>query len=424
MPCSIVVGSQWGDEGKAKVIDFLCKQAKYIVRYQGGANAGHTVVVDGKKFVFHLIPSGILHQEKICVIGNGVVLDPEEFLNELQAIVDHGIEIENRIFISEHCHLVMPYHKLFDSYRESALKDKKIGTTGRGIGPCYTDKIARSGIRLIDLFDENFPDLLKTIVEEKNLLLSNYYKKPELDYNEIYDSYSKYKDLLAPYMSNTSYLLNNALGQNEEILCEGAQGTLLGIDFGTYPYVTSSNSTSGGACTGTGIPPTKINKVYGVMKAYITRVGEGFFPTELTDDTGNHIQTVGAEFGATTGRPRRCGWLDTLLAKYAIMINGITEIFMTKLDVLSELDAIKVCTEYQLDGKTFQQLSLSRNKMARVTPIYKEFKGWKEPISHIREYSQLPDNAKRYIDGIEELLKTKIAFISVGPEREETIIRP
>ncbi len=421
MGCSVVVGSQWGDEGKAKVIDYLCKDSKYIVRYQGGANAGHTVVVGKDKYIFHLVPSGILHDNKICVIGNGVVLDPEEFINEIELLQDLGINLDNRLFISDHCHIVMPYHKLFDNYKESRLNKAKIGTTGRGIGPSYSDKVYRSGIRLLDLLDDSFSELLKFILEEKNFILKNFYNAPTLDYNKVYDDYIKYRELLEPFKVNTSYLLNKALDNNENVLCEGAQGTLLDIDFGTYPYVTSSNSSAGGACIGTGIPPTRIDKVFGVMKAYNTRVGEGSFPTELHNGEGKALQDYGGEFGATTGRPRRCGWFDAVLARYSTMINGYDEIFMTKLDVLSYFDKLKICTGYELDGKVYDKVILSRGFFDRAKPVYKEMDGWNCDISHIRTFSSLPNNAKIYVNAIKELLNTTISYISVGPDRDATI---
>ncbi|MDH4127888.1 MAG: adenylosuccinate synthase [Spirochaetota bacterium] len=422
MPCSVVVGVQWGDEGKAKVIDFLCSDAKYIVRYQGGANAGHTVVVDGKKFVFHLIPSGILHEDKICIIGNGVVFDPEQFLNETKTLEDVGISVDNKLFISNHCHIIMPYHKLIDKNKENAAKGKKIGTTGRGIGPCYSDKVARNGIRLIDLYNPKFMDLLSSILDEKNFLLKNYYNETPLDANQILETYSKYADKIKPFIRNTSYMLNEALDNNEYVICEGAQGAILDIDFGTYPYVTSSNSISGGACTGSGIPPTRIDNVYGVMKAYVTRVGEGFFPTEINDNYGKALQEIGKEFGSTTGRARRCGWFDAFMAKYAIMINGINKIFLTKLDVLDDFDTIKICTGYKLKGELLGQIPLSYDELSEVTPIFKEFEGWKCSLADIRSYSKLPDKAKLFVEEIQDMLDTPIRFISVGPDRESTII--
>ena len=423
MPCNIVVGAQWGDEGKAKVIDFLCADMKYIVRYQGGANAGHTVVVEGKKHVFHLIPSGILHPEKICVIGNGVVLDPAKFLEEVEAVKKSDIPVENRLFISNHCHIIMPYHQLFDVNKEKVLKGKKIGTTGRGIGPCYSDKVARNGIRLIDLFDKNLKEQLEGLLEEKNFLLEHYYKVPPLDSGEIFEKYSQYGETLKPYMKNTSYLLNEALDRGETVLCEGAQGTVLDIDFGTYPYVTSSNSTSGGACTGTGIPPTRIDEVFGVMKPYLTRVGEGYFPTELQDADGETLQRKGNEFGATTGRARRCGWFDAVLARYAAMVNGLSSIFLTKLDVLDSFETIKICTDYELEGKSVDEITLSRSDLASFRPVFKEIKGWNCDISGVRRYSDLPDNTKAFVEELEKLIGVPISYLSVGPDRDSTIKR-
>jgi adenylosuccinate synthase len=362
-----------------------------------------------------------LHDNKICVIGNGVVLDPEELITEIDLLEKLGINLANRLFISNHCHIVMPYHKLLDTYKEARLNKDKIGTTGRGIGPSYSDKVYRNGVRLLDLWDDGFAEQLKLILEEKNFILKNFYKAPVLDYKKVYDDYIKYREVLAPFQLNTSYLLNRALDNNESVLCEGAQGTLLDIDFGTYPYVTSSSSSAGGACIGTGIPPTKIDKVFGVMKAYNTRVGEGFFPTELHNSEGKALQDYGKEFGATTGRPRRCGWFDAVLGKYSVMINGYSEIFMTKLDVLSNFDKVKVCTGYELDGKVYDEVILSKGLLDNAKPIYKELDGWKCDISHIRAYSALPDNAKQYVELVKDLLGTNISYISVGAEREATI---
>ncbi len=421
MSCTVVVGAQWGDEGKAKVIDFLCEDAQYIVRYQGGANAGHTVVTNKEKFVFHLIPSGILHPDKVCAIGNGVVLDPEQLIKEMDSLADMGISVQDRLFISGHCHIIMPYHKLFDVYKEQRLKGKKIGTTGRGIGPCYSDKISRNGIRLIDLLSPDFKDILEGLLDEKNFFLKNYYNQPPLDLNEILETYAGYAEKLKPLERNTSYLLNAALKRNEHVLCEGAQGTMLDIDFGTYPYVTSSNSTTGGACTGTGIPPNKITSVYGVMKPYLTRVGEGYFPTELKDNDGTQLQEQGNEVGATTGRARRCGWFDVGLARYAIMINGITDIFLTKLDVLDSFDTVKICTGYEIDGEPVDEISFSRTDLSRVTPVFREFEGWKTSIAKIRSFSELPAKTKVFIHEVQKLLDVPIPYISVGPERESTI---
>ncbi len=421
MPCTVIVGSQWGDEGKAKVIDYLCPSYKYIVRYQGGANAGHTVVSQGKKYIFHLIPSGILHPDKICVIGNGVVLDPEEVIKEINTLKDHGISVIDRLYISSHCHLIMPYHKLIDSFKEEKLNKNKIGTTGRGIGPCYSDKISRSGVRLIDIINDNLKDILNRVLDEKNFLLSEYYKQSPLDINQIYDQYMEYKEILKPFIKNTSYMLNKALDNKEHVLCEGAQGTVLDIDFGTYPYVTSSNSTSGGACTGTGIPPTRIDDVYGVMKPYVTRVGEGSFPTELHDEDGKKLQESGHEFGATTGRPRRCGWLDIFLSKYAIMVNGINKIFLTKLDVLDQFQTIKICTGYELNGKPIDDITLTHDVLSHVRPIYKEYPGWNKNISSITKYSDLPDNTKRFVEQLQNHIGIPIPYISVGPDRDSTI---
>ena len=422
MPCKVLIGSQWGDEGKAKAIDFLCEDSEYIVRYQGGANAGHTVIFQGEKFVFHLLPSGILHKEVFCVISNGVVLDPEVLLNEIQSLDSFDLNIDQRLFISSQCHVVMPYHKLLDQYAEERLKEKKIGTTKRGIGPCYSDKSSRGGIRLIDLYDSNLKEILKTQLEEKNFLFEHYYQKKPLSLNKVYESTLAYAEKLKDYVCNTSYLLNQALKEEKHILCEGAQGTLLDIDFGTYPYVTSSNSISAGVCTGTGIPPTRVDRVYGVMKPYMTRVGGGSFPTELSGKKeGKLLQEHGNEYGATTGRLRRCGWLDLVLAKYSIMLNGIDEIFLTKLDVLDHLDPIQVCTGYEISGELCQKFPISRNGLDHAKPIYKDFPGWKTSTRTIRDYSQLPQKAQNFLRYLENAIEVPISYVSVGPGRDETI---
>lgn len=422
MPCNILIGSQWGDEGKAKAIDFLCKESQYIVRYQGGANAGHTVVYQGQKFVFHLLPSGILHKEVLCVISNGVVLDPEVLLDEIQSLDSLDLNIAQRLIISSQCHVVMPYHKLLDQYAEERLNQKKIGTTKRGIGPCYSDKSSRGGIRLIDLYDSNLKEILRTQLEEKNFLFEHYYKRKTLSLDEVYEPTLAYAEKLKGYVRNTSYLLNQAIKEGKHILCEGAQGTLLDIDFGTYPYVTSSNSISAGVCTGTGIPPNRIDRVYGVMKPYLTRVGGGSFPTELSGKKeGQLLQEYGNEYGATTGRTRRCGWLDLVLARYSIMLNGIDEIFLTKLDVLDRFDQIRVCTGYEIAGKNSQEFPVSRDALDHAKPIYKDLQGWQTSTQSIRDYSKLPQKTRDFLKFLEDATEVPISYVSVGPDREETI---
>jgi len=351
MSVTVLVGSQWGDEGKGKIVDILSENFDIVTRYQGGANAGHTVEIENNKYILHLIPSGILRENVICVIGNGVVIDPTALLEEISLLESHGIKVDGRLFISHNAHLIMPYHKLLDSIHESG--ENKIGTTGRGIGPCYIDKFARKGIRIVDLLNRSV--LEKKIREnliEKNNLLEKVYDHKTLDVEEIIKQYQEFDKTIDKYVKDVPAFLNNAIDEGKSILLEGAQGTLLDVDHGTYPFVTSSSPSSGGACTGTGIPPTKINRVYGIVKAYTTRVGNGPFPTELLDETGEKLRQVGAEFGATTGRPRRCGWFDAFLLKYSAMINGITDAAITKLDVLSSFDEIKVCIGYELNGKS------------------------------------------------------------------------
>ena len=423
MSCKVVLGLQWGDEGKAKVIDFLCQDLKYVVRFQGGANAGHTVVYNGKKFIFHLIPSGILHRDKICIIASGVVLEPKALINEIKSLSKQGITVKDRLYISKNCQLIMPYHKLIDAYQEEHLKSNKIGTTQKGIGPCYSDKILRNGIRLLDIiYNINFKKFLEQILEEKNFILTQYYHKKPLEINPIYEEYLDFGEKLKPYLKNTTYLLNKVIDNNEGVLCEGAQGTMLDIDFGTYPYVTSSNSTSGGVCTGIGIPPNKIDKIYGVIKPYITRVGSGFFPTELNDKNGKKLQFHGKEYGSTTGRYRRCGWFDGVIVRYALMINGIDEIFLTKLDVLDHFEVIKLGISYRSDKEIINEPDLEQDFYLKpIEPIYKEFKGWKKSISHIRDYSDLPIQTKDLLKGLEDIIQFKISFISVGADRNSTI---
>ncbi|HOU83915.1 MAG TPA: adenylosuccinate synthase [Spirochaetota bacterium] len=421
MSVSVVIGSQWGDEGKAKMIDYFSCDADIIVRYQGGANAGHTVVVDGKKYVFHLIPSGILHKEKICVIGNGVVLDPEEFVRELDNLEAHGIDAEYRIFISDAAHLILPYHKALDAGLEE-LRSNKIGTTGRGIGPAYADKCFRTGIRVGDIFDEKeLEEKIKSVLEVKNRELEKMYGKEGFSVDEMMDILLRFKQRVQRMVINTAYYLNEESAKGKKIILEGAQGFGLDIDHGTYPFVTSSNPTIGGALLGSGINSFQIERVVGICKAYITRVGEGPFPTEETGDIGNILREKGGEYGATTGRPRRCGWFDVELMKQAKRVCGLTELVLVKLDVLSGFDTIKVATGYEYSGRRIDMFpSFLLNK---IKPIYTEVEGWKEDISQCRNYNDLPEKARRYIDFLEESVGIKISMISVGPDRENTIKR-
>jgi len=423
MSVQVIVGAQWGDEGKGKIVDLLSENIDIVARYQGGANAGHTIVLRNKKYVLHLIPSGILNPNVQCVIGNGVVIDPVALKEEIQMLESNGISVEGRLFISHRAHLIMPYHKLLDAAREqSALK--AIGTTGRGIGPCYIDKYNRSGIRIVDLLSrELLEKKVRDNISETNEILQKIYGKEQLDVSAILKEYLEFDKFVDPYIKDTSLLLNQAIAEKKNIIVEGAQGALLDIDHGTYPFVTSSSPTSGGACTGLGIPPTSIKTVIGVVKAYSTRVGNGPFPTELNDETGNHIGVKGVEFGTTTGRKRRCGWLDLVALKYSVMINGITEIALTKIDVLDELETISVCVEYEVDGKVVKSIPADSEAFSRVVPIYQELPGWKSDTSTIKKYEDLPKETKEYIHFIEDFTSAKVTIISLSPSREDTILR-
>lgn len=421
MSATILVGSQWGDEGKGKIVDILSDRFDIVVRYQGGANAGHTIVIGDQQYILHLIPSGILREGVICVIGNGVVIDPKALLDEIKLIEDHGINIKGRLLISQNAHLIMPYHKLLDSINESG--SSKIGTTGRGIGPCYIDKYARKGIKIVDLLDrKELESKIRINLEEKNNLLKKLYDHEELDVNAIIEEYTAFDEAIDQYITDVPAYLNRALDQEgKEVLMEGAQGALLDVDHGTYPFVTSSNPTSGGACTGTGIPPTKIDTVIGIVKAYTTRVGLGPFPTELTDETGENLRKWGAEFGATTGRPRRCGWFDAALVRYSRMINGIQRAAITKLDVLSQLDEIKVCVAYEQNGKKINSFPTNAHRLEKVTPVYETLPGWKKDITGINNFNDLPSETKDYLSFMSEQCGFEISIISVGPKRNQTI---
>jgi adenylosuccinate synthase len=419
----VVVGTQWGDEGKGKIVDLLAEHADFVVRFQGGNNAGHTMVVGGEQFIFHLIPSGIL-QGKTCAIGNGVVVDPGVLLEELDRLGSRGIEVDPQKFlISERAHLIMPYHKAVDAARENFKGDKKIGTTGRGIGPAYEDKATRRGIRFVDLLDsEAFAEKVNTILDEKNFYLKNYLSADTLEAESILQQYREYAQKLAPYVTNVSITLDQAHKSGQQILFEGAQGTHLDIDHGTYPYVTSSNTLAGNACCGAGVGPGKIDDVIGIVKAYTTRVGKGPFPTELLDDIGDKIQEKGAEFGATTGRRRRCGWLDTVLLRNSARLNGLSSIAITKLDVLGEIESLKICSGYEYKGKEMNDFPASLNVLAECKPIYETLPGWPEDISGIKNFDDLPQNVKNYLKRVEEFTETPISIVSVSPERDATMV--
>jgi adenylosuccinate synthase len=422
MNCDIVVGGQFGDEGKAKIIDYLSRDYDYIVRYAGGANAGHTVEVEHYKFVFHLLPSGLLHPGKVGCIGNGVVLDPKQLFIEIDQIKEKGYEIKGNLYISNYCHLVMPYHKLLDKYREEKKGKGSIGTTLRGIGPCYEDKYSRCGFRLIDLYLPDFKDRLKQVMEEKNFLFTQYFGESPLSFEQTLEDYLEFTEKLAPFRKELTPFLHSELKQGKSLLLEGAQGTYLDIDFGTYPFVTSSNATTGGACTGTGVPPNALKKIYSVFKAYMTRVGSGPFPTELDNEEGERLRNIGHEYGATTGRPRRCGWFDLVAGKHTVMINGTTDAVITKLDVLSGFQAIKVCTGYKINDEIIPYFPTSGTILQQVEPVYEELEGWQDDISQAKHFSELPSAAQNYIHWLEKQLETRISIVSVGAKRSQTIM--
>jgi len=421
----VVVGTQWGDEGKGKIVDLLTRYADYIVRFQGGNNAGHTLVVDGKQFIFHLIPSGILYENKKCMIGNGVVIDLDVLFSEMQELEGNGLPVTpERLTISENAHLIMPYHKALDLNQEAALKSsKKIGTTGRGIGPCYSDKINRKGIKIGDLLDENlFRNKLKDNVGEKNFLLTKQLNSEPVSFDAIYSHFQLFIEKLTPYLGNVSVELDQARKGGKHILFEGAQGTQLDIDHGTYPFVTSSNTVAANACTGSGFGPVHIDAVIGILKAYTTRVGSGPFPSELFDDTGEQLQKKGGEFGATTGRKRRCGWLDSIVANDAIRLNSITGLALTKLDVLSGQPTIKIATSYEADGHKYNTMPSNIRITEKVKPVYEEIPGWQEEIDGARSVDDLPMHARDYIKRVEDITETPAVIISVGPARDETLL--
>lgn len=421
---TVIVGTQFGDEGKGKLVDYLSNKYDIVVRYQGGANAGHTICFDNKSVVLHLIPSGIFQKGCVCVIGNGVVIDPVALLEEIRKVEELGYEVKGRLFISHNAHLIMPYHKRLDSLSEDAQGDQKIGTTGRGIGPSYEDKFARKGIRVVDLLS---PDVLQEKLRDnlaaKNKLLKNIYDKEAFDVEAMVREYSEFDKIIDPFVTNTQLYLNRKLKEGKTVLLEGAQGCLLDVDHGTYPYVTSSNPTSGGACTGSGIAPNYVGKVIGVVKAYMTRVGNGAFPSELFDETGEKLGRIGHEFGATTGRKRRCGWIDLVALRYSLTLNGVTEIALTKLDVLDTFEEIKVCTSYMLDGKEIHDYPTDHQTLSRVTPVYKSMPGWMSSNAHARTFGEMHEAARSYVGYIEDALEVPVTFISVGPGREETVFR-
>jgi adenylosuccinate synthase len=417
---TILIGAQWGDEGKGKIIDVVTSEHQWVVRYQGGNNAGHTVEVGDEKYVLHLLPSGILRPDCRCVIGNGVVIDPAALKKEIDGVVARGIDPVGRLFISDRAHLILPYHPQIDAHREGRAADKeKIGTTKRGIGPAYADKAARVGLRMGDMLEDDWPELVRQRVRENNRILAAL-DAPSLDENEIVTAYTALAAELQPYIANTVSLLNEADRRGESILFEGAQGVMLDIDFGTYPFVTSSNATAGGACTGSGIPPHRIDQVVGVIKAYTTRVGEGPFPTELHDDAGAALRRAGNEFGATTGRPRRCGWFDAVVARHAAIINGIDYWALTKLDVLDDQPVIRFAVGYECDGERIQEMPARIRQLERCQPIYEEMPGWLTPTTEAERFEQLPEAAQAYIRRLETLTGVPVGIVSVGPRRDRT----
>jgi adenylosuccinate synthase len=420
MPVQIILGAQWGDEGKGKVVDMLSENVDIVARYQGGANAGHTVCIGDKQYVLHLLPSGMFHPQITCVIGNGVVIDPTALLTEIQQLETAGITVHGRLLISHNAHLIMPYHKLLDAIREQTAQ--RIGTTGRGIGPAYIDKFMRVGIRIVDLLNRDvLAAKLKRNIAEKNEILTKVYGETRIDVDAIIAEYQEFDKRIDEYITDTTLYLHQALKAGKRIIAEGAQGAMLDVDHGTYPFVTSSNPTSGGACTGLGIPPTAVEGIIGVAKAYCTRVGEGPFPTEQQNPVGERLRTVGHEFGATTGRPRRCGWFDAVALQHSARVNGISRLVITKLDVLDAFDEIRVCTGYELNGKRLKGFPVDVDTLERITLIYESFEGWKTSIVNVTTYEALPPNAQKYLQALSRLTDIPLWFVSVGPRRDQSL---
>ena len=422
VPIQVVLGTQWGDEGKGKIVDLLGESADIVARFQGGHNAGHTVVFGGKTFILHLLPTGILRPGIECYVGNGVVIDPGSLLKEIEDMKAMGIEVEGRFFISHNAHLILPYHQSLDKRSEELNKNNKIGTTGRGIGPAYADKAGRMGIRMGDLMDiERLKEKVSRNVAMKNTILKHVYNAEEIQEKEILDSLIAFKEKIGDCIVDTTALIHRKIAEGKRILLEGAQGTMLDIDFGTYPFVTSSNTTAGGISTGLGLSLRKVDRIIGIVKAYTTRVGNGPFPTELTDALGENIREKGGEYGATTGRPRRCGWFDSAVVRYAVKLNDIDVLAITKLDVLDELEEIRICTGYLFNGKVIEDFSLYTGFLDDAEPVYESMPGWKQTLSGIRKYSELPEQARQYLKRIQELVKVPIGIVSVGSHRDETI---
>ena len=423
MSAFIVLGAQWGDEGKGKMTDYLAEEANVVVRYQGGNNAGHTVEVGEKQYKLHLIPSGILHDEKLNVIGNGVVVDPKAFFTEIDYLKEEGVKVTpEKLIVSDRAHVIMPYHKVLDKLKEKARGKNDIGTTGKGIGPCYTDKFERCGIRVCDLIDKKvFKEKHKDNIEMKNKYIVNVLGGEPLSFEEIYEEYSNYGEELKPFVKDTSVRVYNEIKEDKTVLFEGAQGMLLDIDYGTYPYVTSSNTTAGGVANGVGIGPNMITNAVGIAKAYTTRVGKGPFPTELEDETGEWIREKGHEYGVTTGRSRRCGWLDIVILKTSVRVSGLTSLAVTKIDTLAGLEKVKMCVGYKFNDEIIDYFPASLEDLAKCEPIYEEFDGWDESVANARSYEELHPNARKYLERIEELTDTRISIVSVGPRRDQTM---
>ena len=423
MPAIVLIGAQWGDEGKGKATDLLGERVDVVVRYQGGNNAGHTVVTpDGQHYALHLLPSGILTPGVTCVIGNGVVVDPKVLLHEIDELNARGVDT-GRLVLSADAHLIMPHHRALDVVSERYLGKQKIGTTGRGIGPAYGDKVARMGIRVQDLLDPGiFRAKLELVLRERNQVLIKVYNRRAIDVDAVVTEYLGYAERLAPLIADTRLLLDRALADGRTLLLEGSQGTLLDVDHGTYPFVTSSSPTAGYAASGSGIGPTRITKVVGILKAYTTRVGEGPFPTELFDEFGAYLSKAGGEVGVTTGRPRRCGWFDSVIARYATRVNGITDFFLTKLDVLSSLETVPVCVAYEIDGERVEEMPLTQTALHHATPVYEELPGWFEPLDGVKSFGDLPPNAQAYVRRVEELSGAPVSAIGVGPGRDQTLV--
>jgi adenylosuccinate synthase len=421
---TIVLGAQWGDEGKGKIVDFLAARADVVARYQGGANAGHTIVHEGRKFVLHLLPAGVLWPKTTCVIGAGVVVDPVALLDEIQQVEAAGISLQGRLFVSHQAHLIMPYHKHLDRVYEAQGDRPRIGTTGRGIGPAYVDKVARIGIRIVDLLDrDKLREKIRINVEDKNRLLARIYEAEELDVEAIVNEYVAFDQRIDPYVKDVSVLLDEAIRADKTVILEGAQGTLLDVDMGTYPFVTSSNPTAGGACTGLGIGPRRIDNVIGIMKAYTTRVGEGPFPTEMNGDDGEELRRRGNEFGATTGRPRRCGWFDGVVARFSARVNSVDSWAITKLDVLTGINPIRICVGYEDGSRTYRHFPSDSRILSMVRPVYEDLPGWSEPLDEVKTWADLPSAARNYLEFIQEFTERPVSMISVGPSRLQTIVR-